>query len=174
MSDLPPAVLCKPFLVQYSTLDDRIRAFGDVRAAVADLAPEPLPTYERIAQQQFLECLDAMSWAKRGEAHTAARSLFDRLFWSWRSDDLRIVELESVPFALDTAWSPPTVNLFGELWRPLAPALDGLRAAFERAAGEGELVGRFDDFNQYARAWGEIVTRGARDELGLIVVRFES
>jgi hypothetical protein len=176
MSDLPPppAILCKPFLVDFSTLEDRIRAFGGVREAVADLTPEPLPGYERLAQQQFLECLDAMSWGQQGEAQAAARAMFDRLFWSWRSEELRIVEINFVPFALDTAWSPPTVKLFAELWTQLAPVLDGLRPAFDRALGDGEIVGRFEDFRKYAHAWGDILERGAGDELGLIVVQYES
>ena len=50
-----------------------------------------------------------------------------------------------------------------------------LRPAFDRAAGEGELVGRFEDFANYARAWGDVLRHGANDEmLGLIVVRFDS
>lgn len=174
MSDLsPPAILCRPFLVDFATLEDRIRAFGGIREAVGDLTPEPLPTDQRIAQQQFLECLDAMSWGEQGEAHAAARAMFDRLFWSWRSEDLRIVELDRAPFALDSAWSPPTVKLFAELWTPLGPALDSLRQAFDRAASEGELVGRFDDFRRYARAWGHILERGAAEGLGLIVVQYD-
>jgi hypothetical protein len=176
MSDLPPppAVLCKPYLIDFESLEDRIRAFGGSREVVHDLSPESLPAYERLAQQQFLECLDAMSWGAQGEAHAAARALFDRLFWSWRSEELRIIEVDREPFGLDSAWSPPTVKLFAELWRQLAPVLDGLRPAFERALGEGELVGRFDDFRSYAHAWGDILERGSADGLGLIVVQFES
>lgn len=176
MSDLPPppAVLCKPFLLDFSTLDDRIRAYGDIHDAVSDLQAEPLPAYERLAQQQFLECLDAMSWGQQTDAHAAARAMFDRLFWSWRTEELRIVEIDRIPFALDSAWSPNTVRLFAELWQQLSPALDGLRQAFDRAAGEGELVGRFDDFRKYAHAWGDILVRGAADDRGLIVVQYES
>jgi hypothetical protein len=176
-SELPaaPAILCKPFLVEFETLEDRLRAFGgDVRDAVDDLTPEPLPDYQRLAQQQFLECLDAMSWRHRSEAHVAARAMFDRLFWSWRGEDFQIVELDRVPFALDSAWSPPTVKLFGDLWRQLAPAFDDLREPFEVAASNGELVGRFEDFVGYARAWGEILARGADEAQGLLVVQFDS
>ena len=180
MSDLPPnlpstpSVLCKPFLIDFPTLDDRIRAFGDVREAISDLTPEPLPAYERLAQQQFLECLDAMSWGQQTDAHAAARAMFDRLFWSWRSEDLRIVEIDRIPFALDSAWSPNTAKLFAELWSQLSPVLDRLREAFDRAASEGELVGRFEDFRKYAHAWGDILVRAAEDELGLIVVQYEA
>lgn len=170
-----PSVLCKPFLVEFDSLEDRLRAFGgEVREAMSKFTPEPLPTYERLAQQQFLECLDAMSWRHHSEAHAAARALFDRLFWSWRSDELRIVEIEHVPFGLDCAWSPQTVKLFGDLWGELAPVFPKLRRPFEEAAGNGELVGRFEDFLDYAKAWGETIARGAQEGRGLIVVQFES
>ena len=111
--------------------------------------------------------------AHRAAVEAHERALFDRLFWSWRSEDLRIVEIEQVPFALDSAWSPPTVQLFADLWTPLAPALDGLRAGFERALGDGELVGRFEYFKKYADAWGDMLERGADEGLGLIVDQFE-
>jgi hypothetical protein len=173
-----PTVLCKPYLIEYATLDDRLRASMDAPDAVANLAAERLPTYERLAQQQFLECLDAMQWgAKRSESQAAARALFDRLFWSWRDESLRIVELDwpSPPFGLDLAWSPGTLAMFAELWDALAPMWPTLRPAFDRALSEGELVGRFEDFAAYARAWGDILRHGASDgSLGLVVVRFDS
>lgn len=176
-SDLPPppAVLCKPFLIEFESLEDRIRAFGgDMRDAVDDLSPEPLPNYERLAQQQFLECLDAMSWRHHSEAHAAARALFDRLFWSWRSEDLQIVQIDRVPFGLDSAWSPATVKLFADLWTELSPVFAKLREPFETAAGNGELVGKFEDFVAYARAWGNVLSCGADADRGLIIVQFES
>ena len=171
----PPAVLCKPFLVDFDSLEDRFRAFGgDVRDSVSDLPAEPLPSYERVAQQQFLECLDAMSWRHHSDAHAAARALFDRLFWSWRGEDFQIVEIERVPFGLDSAWSPPTVKLFSELWTQLEPVFPDLREPFHVAASNGELVGKFEDFVKYARAWGTVLTRGADEEQGMIVVQFEA
>lgn len=172
-----PTVLCKPYLVDYASLDDRLRAFLDVPAAVERLVTERLPTYERQAQQHFLECLDAMRWGNdRGESHAAARALFDRLFWSWRDESLRIVELDwpSPPYGLDLAWSPGTLAMFAELWAALAPMWKTLRPAFDQALAEGELVGRFEDFSNYARAWGDVLRHGASDDsLGLIVVRFD-
>lgn len=175
--DAIPTVLCKPYLVEYATLDDRLRASIDATAAVEGLVAEKLPTYERQAQQQFLECLDAMQWgAKRSESHAAARALFDRLFWSWRDESLRIVDLDwpSPPYGLDLAWSPATTAMFAELWAALAPMWKDLRPAFDHARGEGELVGRFEDFAAYARAWGDMLRVAADDRsLGLIVVRFD-
>jgi hypothetical protein len=174
-SDAPiPVVLCRPYLVDLSAFAEKLSAFGDVREAVADLSPEPIPTYERMAQQQFLECLDAISWRNHSDAHQAARALFDRLFWSWRSEDLRIVQLPTTPFALDLAWDEKTVHLFAELWQQLSPVLDDLREPFDHARSEGELAGRFEDFVSYAHAWGGILERGADEEQGLIVVQFES
>lgn len=174
-TDAPiPSVLCRPYLIDFRLLDERLSAFGDVRLAVEDLSPEPLPTYERIAQQQFLECLDAISWRNHSDAHQAARAMFDRLFWSWRSEDLRIVQWPTTPFALDLAWDEQTVQLFSQLWEQLAPVLDELREPFDHALSEGELTGRFDDFRRYAHAWGGILERGADEEQGLIVVQFES
>lgn len=172
----PPAIRCRPYVVEFDRLPDLLRGYGnDVRAAVEDLTPEPLPSDERLAQQQFLECLDAMGWHGRDEAHGAARALFDRLFWSWRSEDLRIVEIDGPPpFALDSAWSPETVTLFAQLWQALEPELKKIRPAFDRAASEGELVGRFEDFVAYAKAWGAAITRAHDVDAGLIVVQFEA
>ena len=171
----PPAIRCRPYIVEFDTLPDRLHAYGnDVRAAVEDLVPEPLPTDERQAQQHFLECLDAMSWQGHDEAQAAAKTLFDRLFWSWRSEELRIVELDgSPPFGLDSAWSPSTVALFTQLWAALEPELKKIRPAFDRAASEGELVGRFEDFVAYAKAWGNAIRRANEIEAGLIVVSVE-
>ena len=157
-NDLPPvpSVLCKPFLVEFDTLEDRLRAFGgEVREAVDDLVAESLPSYERLAQQQFLECLDAMSWRHHSDAHAAARAMFDRLFWSWRGEDFQIVEIERVPFGLDSAWSPNTVTLFADLWQQLSPVLEKLRGPFQEAAENGDVVGRFEDFLNYARGVGK-------------------
>ena len=177
MSDeLPiPTVLCKPYLVDFASLDDRLRASIDAPAAVADLVAERLPNYERQSQQQFLECLDAMQWgAARGESHAAARAMFDRLFWSWRDEQLRIVDVDAMPYGLDLAWSPGTLAMFAELWGALAPMWKELRPAFDRALSEGELVGRFEDFATYARAWGDVLRHGASDgSLALIIVRFD-
>ena len=170
-----PSVRCRSYIItEFDRLPDRLRAYGnDVRAAVEDLSPEPLPSDDRWAQQQFIECLDAMSWHGRDDAHAAARALFDRLFWSWRSEEMRIVDLENVPYALDSAWGPQTVGLFAQLWAALEPELPEVRPAFDRAASAGEIVGKFEAFIAYARAWGNAIRRAAEVDAGLIVVQFE-
>ena len=164
------SVTCSVSLVDWPEFVRVAGAAKDSSALAQRFPPEPISDDISGRQLDFLERLDAFATAWDSSAREAFTALFNTLFWSWRSYEHRLIDLdvpiERLSDGLESAWSPATVKRFAGLWRQVS--LEECRDIYRPAEGEYVAFTTFEEFKEYAEEWGGIIERGAARGLGLV------
>lgn len=163
------------YLVDWDAFQEEV-FHSDASEVLDGLEPVQLADENKRAPLAFMEAFDAFKRAWKSDEKFYFKEVFDTLFWDWRGDAYRIMELRESGEedcdldCIETALKPETVRALLQTAKRLD--LQACRHLYEEFVDDSNRFGSFDRWREYGEEWLGLLRRADVENRGLIVAGF--
>ena len=149
---------------------------GEASEVLEELGVEPAWHGLHSASMDFLDAFDAFRGAWKADERYYFQDVFDALFWTWRGEHNRVLELvegddpKSDIFGVETAMTPDTA---ADLAATAARFdLEACRPLYGRLVSSSRRFESFDEWKSFGQQWLDVLHCAAKEHKGLVVITF--